>query len=393
MPLRRPPVVCLSLSSYMCRDHLLRFSKKAFHTSSRRQFLDTCLSETHGLIIGLHAFTGLPWAATLPLTALLVRSVLIAPVTTYVHITNRRRLEHQPLIQAWTHVFRDEVMKDHAVEGPVKCQKLVRKKLLQKSAEIYRGAGTQLWKSFLGYLQIPVWLTLIETIRRMCGNREGLLGMIQSMFFGSNQVATVPSEQESKAEVALSEPISSIDDLQVASPDGLDVLESISPDGLDVLESIGKDPLIPLESSLATEGALWFHNLLLPDPHLALSFILSGSLLANIFYQERRAKKRGWEPSAMQRGFGNFFKIAALAVGPLTLSFPSAIHLYLISSSVSGLANTVLLNHYLPITTTSQPQTMKASELEQQETAIKWAGQAKQIHKIRKRRDPRRHRA
>ncbi|KAL8930195.1 MAG: hypothetical protein Q9208_000812 [Pyrenodesmia sp. 3 TL-2023] len=273
-------------------------------------------------------------------------------------------------------------MKDHAAEGPIKCQKLVRKKLLQKSAEIYRRTGTQRWKSFLGYLQIPVWLTFIETIRRMCGSREGLLGMIQRRFFGSNQEATVPNENENMAEAALSEPISSTDDLELSSSDGLDILESI-----------GKDPLIPLESSLATEGALWFHNLLLPDPHLALSFILSGSLLANIYYQERRAKKRGWEPSATQRGFGNLFKIGALAVGPLTLSFPSAIHLYLISSSVFGLANTVLLNHYLPLTTTSQPQTMKASELEQQETAIKAAEQAKQVREILKRRDPRRHRA
>ncbi|KAL8901191.1 MAG: hypothetical protein Q9207_005321 [Kuettlingeria erythrocarpa] len=305
-----------------------------------------------------------------------------APLTTYVHVTNRNRQKHQPLIQAWTHKFRDEVMKEHAAEGPIKCQKLVRKKLLKKCAEIYRQTGTQRWKSFLGYLQIPVWLTLIETIRRMCGIREGLLGMLQSRFFGSNQDATVPNERENMAETALSERISSFEDSQMSSTEGVDILEGI-----------GKDPLIPLESSLATEGALWFHNLLLPDPHMALSFILSGSLFANILYQERRAKKLGWKPSAMQRGLGNFFKIAAFAVGPLTLSFPSAIHLYLISSSIFGLANTVLLNCYLPLATTSQPPNPEPSELGQKVTPNTWEIQSKQVHKIRKRQDPRRHRA
>ncbi|KAI4180306.1 MAG: hypothetical protein LQ346_007026 [Caloplaca aetnensis] len=273
-------------------------------------------------------------------------------------------------------------MKEHAAEGPIKCQKLVRKKLLKKCTEIYRQTGTQRWKSFLGYLQIPVWLTVIETIRRMCGSREGLLGMIQSRFFGSNQEVTVPNEREDKAETALSEPISTIEDLQMSSTEGIDNFEGI-----------GENLLIPLESSLGTEGALWFHNLLLPDPHLTLSFLLSGSLFANILYQERRAKKRGWKPSATQRGLGNFFKIAAFAVGPLTLSFPSAIHLYLISSSVFGLANSVLLNRYLPLETTSQPPNPESSELGQKVTPNAWESQSKQVHKIRKRRDPRRHRA
>ncbi len=382
MPWCMPAGAYCSWSRYTLQSPSSRYLKKAFHASSRRQLLDTCLSQTHSLIIGLHALTGLPWAVTLPLTALLVRSVLIAPLTTYVHITNRRRQDHQPLIQAWTHRFRDEVMKEHAAEGPIKCQKLVRKKLLKKCAEIYRETGTQRWKSFLGYLQVPVWLTVIETIRRMCGSREGLLGMIQSRFFGSNQDASVPNEQENMLETALSEPSSTSEGLQMSSTEGIDILESI-----------GKDPLIPLESSMATEGALWFHNLLLPDPHLALSFILSGSLFANILYQERRAKTLGWKPSAMQRGLGNFFKIGAFAVGPLTLSFPSAIHLYLISGSVFGLANSVLLNRYLPLAMTSQPPNPESSELGQKVTPNTWESQSKQVHKIRKRRDPQRHRA
>lgn len=369
-----------SLPNYIRPKGLHRIPGKTFHTSPRYRFLDTCLIETYTLISGLHATTGFSWAVTLPLTALLIRFVLIAPVITYQHLVNRRRLEHQPLIQAWTHVYRDQVMREHAAKGPVACQRLVSTRLMRKSAEIYKRTGTQRWKSFLSYLQIPVWLVAIETIRRMCGAREGLLGVIRNWFYGSQSGDTPPNEQESPSESASSEQISEADDTQ-----------TLLPRSIDVLEGTVEGPLIPLDPTLATEGALWFPNLLDPDPHLMLSFILSGSLLANIFYHELKAKKRNWKPGAIQRGFGNGLKTVALAIGPLTLSFPSAIHIYLISSSVFGLANTILLNQLLPIPATSQPRKPEISELGKEQTFIKWESEARQIRKIRRRRQQGKH--
>ncbi|KAI4143539.1 MAG: hypothetical protein L6R39_004534 [Caloplaca ligustica] len=308
--------------------------------------------------------------------------MLIAPVTTYVHLTNRKRLEQQPLIQAWTRVYRDEVMKDHAAEGPIACQKLVRQRLIRKSTEIYRQTGTQRWKSFLGYLQIPIWLTVIETIRRMCGQQEGLLGMIRNIVYGSQKTSDLSKQRDTVSQSAVSGPTSKINGMQASSPEANGMLE-------DMVEA----PLIPLDPTLATEGALWFPDLLVPDPHQLLSFILSGSLLANIYYQEHYSKKRGWEPSTLQRRVGNVFKIAALAIGPLTLSLQSAIHLYLISSSVFGLANTVLLKRFLPNPTTSEQRRPEMAGVVGEEKSREGKGGAQQIRRIRKRRDPNKHKA
>ena len=55
---------------------------RRFTATPRRLFLDECLVQTHTFINGIHDMTGLPWAATIPLTALLVRVAMI-PVDTY----------------------------------------------------------------------------------------------------------------------------------------------------------------------------------------------------------------------------------------------------------------------------------------------------------------------
>ena len=50
-------------------------SARKFSASTRRPFLDECLLGTHTLISGVHNMTGLPWAATIPLTAFLARAL------------------------------------------------------------------------------------------------------------------------------------------------------------------------------------------------------------------------------------------------------------------------------------------------------------------------------
>ena len=44
----------------------------------------------------------------------------------------------------------------------------------------------------------------------------------------------------------------------------------------------GLSPPDEVMASLASEGALWFHNLILPDPYYILPFILAASNLLNI---------------------------------------------------------------------------------------------------------------
>lgn len=60
-----------------------RVNVRGFHATSHRCFIDECLVQTHAFINGLHNLTGLPWAASIPLTAYLTRALVIFPFDCY----------------------------------------------------------------------------------------------------------------------------------------------------------------------------------------------------------------------------------------------------------------------------------------------------------------------
>lgn len=108
------------------------------------------------------------------------------------------------------------------------------------------------------------------------------------------------------------------------------------------------DELIPMEPSLATEGTLWFDNLIAPDPSLILPFALSGIMFLLYRYGgntygllevlipgqtiDRARQILYWNLQKTK-----ILKIGALAIAPATLMFPSGMLLYWISSSLAGL--------------------------------------------------------
>lgn len=110
--------------------------------------------------------------------------------------------------------------------------------------------------------------------------------------------------------------------------------------------------------SLATEGALWFPNLLEPDPMLILPFVLSGTVLLNITGTGSRANNENQKP--WQKGFQRSLKIVALCMGPLTLQVPSAMLVYWISSSGLGYLQAVILDKVMPMPTPAKPCDPKA---------------------------------
>jgi inner membrane protein COX18 len=202
-----------------------------------------------------------------------------------------------PLISSWTHQLRKETMAEVGHLGPAVAQRTLVKKMRKKRKEIYERWDCGMWKSYISWLQLPIWLTAIEAIRRMCGKEVGLLGMI----FGT-------------------------------SGEGKDIPEALATSG------VGK------ELSFATEGALWFPDLLVPDPLLILPFMLSGVMFLNL------ANTSGAKnPSVGQRRLLNALKIVALAIGPLTLHVPSAMLVYWISSSSFALAQALVLDKLMPV--------------------------------------------
>ena len=282
----------------------LQSCRRAFHASPPRRFVEECLSTTHTLITGLHGITGLPWAYTLPLTALLIRLTITAPIATYSTIIYNRRIELSPLLLAWRAAITRNVYRAHKAKGPAACQKMIRRALYAKGVEIRKRMGLQYWKSYLTYVQLPVFIVVIDTLRAMCGVQDRLLGLFSPS----------PSEESTAAtQEAAEKAVSSL-----------------------------------FEPSLATEGALWFPDLIVADPALVLPFVLSASLLATIFLQERRLKRDGIRFGKGRIWLGRILKTWALMIGPAMLHLPSGMLVYWLSSTWFAFGQNLLLDRYLP---------------------------------------------
>lgn len=293
---------------------------RRFHSSPQRRFLDldTCYALTHTALTGLHSVTGLSWATILPCTALIIRVVILSPITIYTHKIRERRKPLRPLILAWAHIISRKVLQEHGKEGPTVFRKIAIKECSAKGKEIAKRHSAQAWKLFLPIVQLPVFLVMIETLRKMCGMHRGLLGLFSDY---SKSDKTTLGHGEVRAD------------------------NTLQPFTLP-FEQEDHSVVIPLENSLAVEGALWFPDLLVPDPLLILPFALSGAVFLNIYYQSILAK--GVTESKWQTRIQNILKIIALAIGPLTLQVPSGILIYWISSSLCAVGSSMALEAYLP---------------------------------------------
>lgn len=286
---------------------------RAFHASPRPQFLAEAITTSHTLLESLHSVTGLPWAHTLPLFAVALRTTIFLPISIWTRSINQRQVTLSPVIRSWAHTLRKETIQEVGHLGPAASQKRLLIKMRRKRIEIYKRWGCQQWKNFIpAVVQIPVFLTVMESVRRMCGTGQGWLGMMMG--------ASVPAESASGT---------------IVTGDGI-----LAP----------LDTLIPVDPSLATEGALWFPNLLVADPMLVLPFVLSATILLNIFGGRRNVALGKWQ-TRLRRNLG----ILGLAIGPIMINVPSALLIYWIGSSMSAYLQAVLLEKFMPIKLPVEP--------------------------------------
>ncbi|TAQ83418.1 hypothetical protein B7494_g8258 [Chlorociboria aeruginascens] len=273
-------------------------SYRAFHASPESRFLETAVSSTHTILQGIHSISHLPWACAIPLAAVGVRTILVLPLAVYVQRMSQKRVELNPLVSAWKHQLQKEVMAESAHLGPAATQKALVKKLKRKQKELYAQFQCQSWKSYLPILQLPIWLTFIETIRRMCGVNFGLLGRIAS-WFTPEESGSLPIDYYT--------------------------------------------PLVGVEETFSTEGALWFQDLLQPDPLFVLPFVLSGLLLLNL------SSALGKNPTLLQRTVRTGSRVLAMVMVPTTMYFPSAMLVYWISSSSIAYFQARTLKRFMPL--------------------------------------------
>lgn len=259
-------------------------SYRAFHASPRPRFLETIIAPTYSLFEGVHSLTGLQWAYTIPLTALVIRTFFTLPISIYTRRVQQKQAALLPVINAWTNTLSKEAMQQSGHLGPVAAQTAVLKKLRKKRKEILQRGGVSNWKNFLPFLHLPILLTAIETLRMMSGADVGLLGHLAS---GFSSAYSVPFISPTSSLTAWFEP------------------------------------------SLANEGMLWFKDLTVADPEGRLSYILSGALLINIWDFGKKAAR---EPSVWQKRLQRALIAMACVAGPALSPLPSGILIYWISS-------------------------------------------------------------
>jgi inner membrane protein COX18 len=153
-------------------------------------------------------------------------------------------------------------------------------------------------------LQIPIFFAMTETIRQKCGAQDGLLGMGLNAFKGED--TTMMSETGQ-------------------------LIARVTPSQW-------------FEPSLATEGMLWFQDLLVPDPTGALPFMVSALMFTNIYITKNTVENEAKWPNRIRKGL----LFVALLIGPLCQHLPAAMMVYWASSTSSVMLWNVWLDWKYP---------------------------------------------
>ena len=275
---------------------------RKFSASTRRPFIDECLLGTHSLISGIHSMTGLPWAATIPLIAFLVRICIISPLSLYSSRMYAKSVKMCPRLIETRTAIEKSVEQQHGNKSHQERQNIVRIEFRRARKRLLKENGIQPRRTWIIGIKVPIWFAMMETIRRMTGTEDGMLSLISkpSAAFGGK--------------------------------------ENPGP--------CITDEVIPIEPSLATEGMLWFDNLMIPDSTMILPFALSGLVYAMYAFpagthQARELPLATQEHADKVRSFNQqrrkYLKLGALAIGPATLMFPSAMLLYWVSGTLAAL--------------------------------------------------------
>ncbi|XP_002737317.1 cytochrome c oxidase assembly protein COX18, mitochondrial-like [Saccoglossus kowalevskii] len=225
-----------------------------------------------------HDFTNLPWWASIILTTFALRTAVTLPFAVYQHYIFARLELLQPQIAQYGRQLQVYVKQKEVDENWGKNKSRVYFKMQMKKVvtALYIRDNIHPFKaSLLLWVQLPMWVFISFALRNMTGAFPG----------------------------------------KVAQEFG---------------------PLVP---SMATEGALWFPDLTLPDPFVILPIILG---LSNLLVIEMHAL-RSTKPTKWQGRITNLFRFFSVAMVPLAAYLPTGMSLYWASSSVYGLGQNLLL--------------------------------------------------
>ncbi|KAK4541217.1 hypothetical protein LTR36_008133 [Oleoguttula mirabilis] len=367
---------------------------RAFSASAPRNFtlVDIAVAGPSALVDSLHN-TGLPWYATLPTAAVLVRGVLVYYLSA---LPARRAARVQanlvPLASARTlHKLNDANAQARLQKLPPSLRPLSRmiRGYWFRSLELHK-----LGKLFgaprfhpRGILNFGMLIAFTEAIRIKCGSREGLLPLVLSPFEWV-AMQTMPGQFPT---VAPPEPSGlGEEQLQAATTVSEDGMTSIDLSQLRVAQP-GHAHSAHLDPTLTDEGLFWCLDLTAPDPTFLLPTLLSLTMAANIIFRPTAGKPKASSPAAatpralttseeqiaspearkilqappaqgiLSRYIGpmNFGQRIGLCISIVfffaALKMPAAILLYFIPSMIMGGLQRMWLDRKVPITPPIQP--------------------------------------
>ena len=290
--LLRPPGRQLLPRSLVVSSHTFSVPRtRAFHASAPRKggVIDALLYLPHELMNLIH--TQLPWYATVPLTAFLIRGILVTTAGSYARALTARYIGTHPVRQALAYQKRNQLMLQGGYSNPQQAKTAVTNAIKKETREFDKRWNCTIWgQAGWSLAQLPIFITMAELIRQMSGSRDGLLGM------GLKSLG-LKSDTESLHGVTIS------------------------------------DPSPFFQPTLANEGMLWFPDLLLPDPFLP--YVVSGLMFTNLWLSKNSLQSDPSKAPKLTRVIRGTLMGVSLLIGPMCQGLPSALMLYWAGSTSS----------------------------------------------------------
>jgi inner membrane protein COX18 len=283
---------------------------RAFHATAPRKdgAIDAFLYLPHEMLSLLHNYV--PWYATIPLVAFFVRGLLVTTAGSYARALTARYIGTHPVRQAIAYQKRNELMMRGGYSNPKEAQTAIAKAVKAETTALDKRwnctiRGQLSWT----IAQIPIFFTMAEVIRQMCGTRDGLLGLVLGglgLKGDSEQVHGIALEGNQW-----------------------------------------------FQASLAQEGMLWFPNLLTPDPFLP--FVVSALMFTNVYMSKNKMSANPDAALTVSTTLRRVLLLVSLIIGPACQGLPAALMLYWASSTSSVMLWNVWLDRRYP-----SPQDFKA---------------------------------
>ncbi|ODQ63180.1 hypothetical protein NADFUDRAFT_53453 [Nadsonia fulvescens var. elongata DSM 6958] len=295
---------------------LTKFAKsRSFHTTGvRRLELATLITPGYELFTTLHIQSGLPWYAFIPLSTVVLRTTLTLPIAIWNRLRARRQTELQPLLTAMSPVLKAKLASSPAAQSGA----LNHEQITILAAKERRKRRVQLYKRY----NCQIWKSVL-------------------------------------IQPAVQFPLWLSMSMVIRAMCGWVLVDGI-----------------PIDTSLATEGALWFGNLLKNDPHAIFPGLIGAVTMMNVELNTRNARLISGNDgnsasggAALPRVIANISRMGSIFFLVFSLQAPMAVCLYWFSSHTYSLVQNIALNHILPI------KCVPASYFELPSSVVKHIGQ------------------